>query len=300
MPSPELRRSRNRPPIIGGVLLALCLLLEGCSIALKLGYNQGGTLAFRWLDSYVDFDEAQAGRVRTALDEWFAWHRRSQLPDYADLLARAQVDLADDISPERMCGWATEVRSRLDLGLERATPAIADLMLTLTPQQIASIEKRNAEKNDEFRDDFLQRDPQRRRRAAIRRELERAEDLYGRLDEAQRELVTRAVAESPFDPVLVLQERKRRQQDAVAGLRRLIAARAGRGEAEAEVRVWSQRLMRSPRDDYRRHAERLTEYNCSFAASLHNATTPAQRRTAARKLKGYEDDVRALAGEAPS
>jgi len=282
------------------VLFALCLLLEGCSVALKFGYNQGSALAFRWLDGHVDFDEAQTARVRTALDEWFLWHRRSQLPEYAELLARAQLDLADDISAERMCGWATEVRSRLDLALERATPAIAELMLTLTPQQIANIERRNAEKNDEFRDDFLQRDPQRRRRAAIRREMERAEDLYGRLDDVQRELVARAVAESPFDPVLALEERRRRQQDAVAGLRRLIAARAGRSEAEAEVRAWSQRLTRSPRDDHRRYAERLTEYNCAFAASLHNATTPAQRRTAARKLKGYEDDVRALAGEAPS
>ena len=40
---------------------------------------------------------------------------------------------------------------------------------------------------------------------------------------------------------------------------------------------------------YRRYAERLADYNCSFAAALHNATSAAQRRAAVKKLKGYED-----------
>ena len=45
---------------------------------------------------------------------------------------------------------------------------------------------------------------------------------------------------------------------------------------------------------------RLVDYNCGYAAALHNLTTAEQRQKAAKKLKGYEDELRALAGEGAS
>jgi hypothetical protein len=83
---------RSRWSIIA-VLLAASLLVSACGMALRLGYNQGTSLAFRWLDGYAEFDDAQSLRVRAALEEWFAWHRRTQLPDYVELLARARGEL---------------------------------------------------------------------------------------------------------------------------------------------------------------------------------------------------------------
>ena len=296
MPPPVSRRLRRQSII--AALLALAVALTGCGLAVKLGYNQGSPLAFRWLDSYVDFDDAQSLRVRTALDEWFVWHRRTQLDDYADLLARAQSELPGPATPERMCFWGREIRARLEAGLERAAPTLAEVMPTLTPQQIANIEKRYAEKNEAYRDDFLDRVPAKRHKAAVKREVERAELLYGGLDDAQREFVARSVARSPWNGEIAYSELVHRQQDVLAMLRRLAANRLGRTEADAEIRAYAQRLERSPREDYRRYAERLAEHNCGFAAALHNLTSVEQRRAAARKLKDYEGDLRALAAEA--
>lgn len=296
MPPPVLRRTLFRRSIIAALLVA-ALALSACGIAVRIGYNQAGPIAFRWLDSYVDFDDAQSLRVRGALDEWFAWHRRTQMPDYADLLARAQTELAAPATPERMCSWGREIRARLDIGLERAAPALADVMPTLTVQQIANIEKRYADKNKDYREDFLHREPSKRRRAAIKREIERAELLYGRLDDAQHEFVARSVAQSPWDGELAYSERLRRQHDVLSMLRRLAANRASRAEADAEMRAYVQRLDRSPNETYRRYAERLTDHQCSFAADLHNLTTAEQRRGAARRLREYEGDLRALAAD---
>ena len=83
-----MRASTAKAAIIGGCLLAL-LLLGGCS-AVRVGYNQAPTLAWWWLDGYMDFDATQAPKVKDTLAQWFAWHRSTQLPDYADLLAAAQ------------------------------------------------------------------------------------------------------------------------------------------------------------------------------------------------------------------
>ena len=50
-------------------------------------------------------------------------------------------------------------------------------------------------------------------------------------------------------------------------------------------------------EDYRRYAQRQTDYNCGAVAALHNSTTAAQRQALAARLKGWEDDLRALAAE---
>jgi len=278
--------------------LALAMLLSSCGFAIRLGYNQGSSLAFRWLDGYAEFDDAQSLAVRTALDDWFAWHRRTQLPDYADLLAKAGVEMQGNLSAERTCAWAHDLRARFDTGLERAMPALSAILPTLKPAQIAHIEQRNEKRNGEYRDDFLQRDPAKRRKEAVKREIERAEDLYGRLDATQRAFVVRHVEQSPWDGELSYAERLRRQQDAVQAMRRMAAGPATREQAEAEIRAYVQRIDRSPNEAYRAYAQRLTDHNCEFAAALHNLTSAEQRQRAVKKLRGYEQDARILAAEA--
>jgi hypothetical protein len=121
--------------------------------------------------------------------------------------------------------------------------------------------------------------------------------LYGRLDDAQRARVAAGMARSPFDPELWLAERKQRQQDALQLLRKLTAEGASRAQAEGAVRVYVEHIERSPREAYRRYSERLAEFNCALGASLHNNTSPVQRRAAAAKLSGWEGDLRALVAQ---
>ena len=280
--------------------MALCTALVmtgGCS-ALRIGYNQAADLAYWWFDGYVDFNDAQSLKVRDGLAGWFAWHRSTQLPDYAQLLARAQSEVLADSTPARVCEWWATLGTRLDGAFERAVPVGADLILTMGPKQIQNMERRYAKANDEFRGDFLQGDPAKRHKLSIDRAIERSELLYGSLTDAQREQVARTVARSPFDAEVWFSERKRRQQDALQMLRRVSAEGAGRDKAEAALRAYIERWRRSPREEYRRYADALSEFNCSFAASLHNSTSAAQRQTAVQKLKGWEGDARALAAAA--
>ncbi|WP_176069314.1 DUF6279 family lipoprotein [Piscinibacter koreensis] len=278
------------------LLGALVLLLAGCS-ALKLGYGQAPGFMFRWIDGYIAVNDAQELRTREALRDWFAWHRREQLPDYAELLARARRDVAGDTTPERVCALWRDVKGLIGPAVERAAPAVGEILVTLSPAQIAQIERRNVERNAEYRDEHMQADPVKRRRAAAKRAVKRAEMLYGDLDAGQRELVAKLLADSPYDVEQFYAERERRQQDALQTIRTLVATRATPADAAAAVKAYAQRAERSPREAYRRQAERVADYNCAFAATLHNRTTPAQRETAARKLKRSEDDLRALAGE---
>lgn len=281
-----------------GLLIGALALLGACS-ALRIGYSQAPDLLYWYLDGYVDFNSSQTPRVREALTQWLAWHRRTQLPDYASLLVRAQTEVMADTTAARACEWQREVIQRADAAFDRAVPAVADFLLTVTPQQVQHVERRQAKANDEFRDEYLQPDPRKRAEQTLRRTIERAESLYGELTDAQRARVAEGLPRSPFNAELWLVERRQRQQEVLALMRKLGGDGAGREPAQAALRAYVQRMERSPREPYRRYAERLNEFNCAFAATLHNSTTPAQRRTAAQKLAGWEADARAIAADVP-
>ncbi|HEY2558585.1 MAG TPA: DUF6279 family lipoprotein [Caldimonas sp.] len=296
MPTFALPRPAGRSSIIAALGVALVLALGGCSLV-KVGYGQIDAIAFRWLDAYVDFDDAQSLRARTALADALAWHRRTQLPDYVQLLARAEAEAVDDTTPERMCAWAGEIRDRLDPILQVLAPAITDVALTLAPAQFTRIDERFAKTNEEFADEHLQKGSQRRQRAMVRREVDRAELLYGKLDDAQRALVVESVRSSPYSAELVDGERKTRQQEALAFFRRLRTSNPGRDEALVQVRAFLRAIGQSPREAYRAYAERVTAHNCALASALHNAASPGQRREAVKRLNGYRNDLRALIGD---
>ena len=276
------------------IIGALLALLGGCS-ALRIGYGTAPDLAYWWLDRYIDFNDAQTPRVREAIRQWFAWHRRTQLPDYAAQLARARLDVLADTTPARVCEWQGELVKRAHVAFDRIAPAAAEVMLTVTPEQIRYLDQRYAKFNDEFRDDYLQPDRAKRAEENLKRTVDRAETLYGRLEDAQRARITEGLARSPFDADVWFAERRQRQLDALQLLRKLTTESASREQALAALNGYVERLERSPREPYRRYAERLAEFNCAFAAGLHNTTTPAQRRTAANKLAGWEGDLRAIA-----
>lgn len=280
------------------IIAASLALLAGCS-AVRLAYNQGPELAYWWLDGYFDFNDQQAPLARASLAEWFAWHRSTQLEDYAAALARLQRQVQADATPEQACRWWDDLRQRAALAYEQGVPALAELVRTLKPEQVTHVEKRYHKADEDFKADFLQATPAERLQASIKRTVSRVETLYGSLDESQRALIARTMAASPFDAPRWLAERQARQREIVQTLRGLMADNADSARTQAALRVFAVHAAASPRPDYRSYNARLTSYNCEFAARLHNTTTPEQRRRAADKLKGWEDDLRALAPSRP-
>lgn len=282
-----------RQRIIRVLVLLLALALAACS-ALRLGYGQGPMLAYWWIDRYVDFDDVQAPRARAALDELFRWHRETQLADLTDLLARGQAQALEATTPAQVCRWNEELVARAMTAYLHALPAIAELAPTLQPDQLQHLARRYQRLNDEFRDEYLQDDPERRHAASVERAVDRAETIYGRLDDRQRSLIARMVAASPFDPVAWGAERRARQQDMLAHLNRWRLERTPPEQVQAELRRLGEGMLQSPREEYRAYQRRLTSYNCQIGAELHNAMTPRQRQHAAAKLKGWEDDLRSF------
>ena len=284
---------RLKTAIIWGLVLLAAALSSGCS-SLRLAYNNAPQLAWWWLDGYADFNREQQPAARQAVDSFFDWHRRSQLPDYAAWLSSIQPQFAETMNAAQACKLQEQVRDKIEPSLQRALVLAADVVPSLGEAQFKAIDKRFAKVNEKMRDDFLQPDAGDREAAAFERTLERAERLYGKLGAAQKRVIKEGLAASPFNPELWLAERQRAQRDVLLTLRKLVADRAGAEQRVAALRALAQRSERSPDPEYRAYQQRLAEYNCSFSARLHNATTAAQRDTARERLQGWVGDLRSL------
>ena len=283
-------------------MLLCAVLLGGCS-AVKLGYNQAPTLAWWWLDGYMDFSDEQSPPVKEAIGQWFAWHRATQLPDYANLLAAVQLQVMQPASAAQICRWNDDLRLRLGAAIDHGVPLAAALLPRLGPAQLAHLEKQYKKSNREFQEEFLQVQPDERRKASVKRIVDRAETLYGRLDDTQRQLIVAGAAASPFDPAQWFVERQALQAEVLQTLERLTAGGPARSDAAsnlAALQALGQRMQRAPPGPYRSYQQRLTEYNCALFAQVHNSTSAAQRQAARDKLKGWEIDVRTLAAQRPA
>ncbi|AEG91833.1 DUF6279 family lipoprotein [Ramlibacter tataouinensis] len=278
--------------IIG--LLALCLALAACS-AVKLSYNNLDEVAYWWLDGYLDFDTAQASRVRGDIARLHLWHRETELPRVEELLQGLERLAPGEVTAAQACDLFEQARKRLLAVAERAEPAIVTLALSLTPDQLQHLERRYARNNQEYRREWLRLPPGERLDQRLERIVERSERVYGRLEEPQLAVLRRQLAQSVFDPQRILAERQRRQQDMLQTLRQLQAPGLELAQARGLMRGYFERVQSSPDAAWRAHQEALTQEGCRSFAAGHNATTPAQRETAVQRLRGWQRDLRELA-----
>ena len=297
MPMPEMPVAMNvtlfsvRVSRIIGLLLAL--LLSGCS-ALRLGYSQAPELAYWWLDSYFDFTEAQTTRVRADLAVLHAWHRSNELPIYLGLLDKVQRLTPGNVTPEQLCELYNEFLPRLNAAADQAEPTLSAVTLLLKPEQLAQLARQLDKRSENWRENWLDGTPGERRARHVKRLVDRAEGLYGRLDAAQRATVREAVAASQYDAEMSYRESQRRHTDTLQTLRLIQSGGLGAERNRLEARGLLDRAVNSPDPIYRSQQIKLLQENCRTYAALHNSTSPSQRAKALETLKGYEADLRSL------
>jgi hypothetical protein len=285
-----------RKTLIIGLTLAALLLLQGC-VSMRLAYNHAPDYVYWKLDGFVDFNAEQKPRVKQAITDWMNWHRRTQLPDYARLIAAHRAEVRGEMAPAAVCALMDRARERIDKGWVQVIPAVADIALTLQPKQIEHIEKRYASVNDDYHRDHLQPTPAERQKAMAKRATDSAEKLYGRLHAAQLAVIEKGVAASPLNADLWSAELEDRQREGIATIRRLIAENATHDQAVAAFKSLVTRFRRSPLPEHAENERRVEAYNCGFWAAIHNSTTPAQRTHAAERLERWATDFQLLSDE---
>lgn len=274
--------------------MALVWGLAGCS-TVKFAYNQSPELAYWYLNSYLDFTSTQSAPVREALTQLQQWHRRTQLRTYADLLQKVEQVAPDALTPGQVCAVYDELREKISTVSDQLAPMASGVVIGFELAQVRHLEDHYANKNAEWRKDWMDASPQAQRTKRLAQIQDRFEMLYGRLTDEQKALLQASIAKSRFDAKISYAEYLRRQQDAVQTLQKIVTDKPPPAQAQTLVQDYLNRAITSPDPVYRSYQAALTQDSCASFAQLHNSTSTAQREAAVKRLQGYERDLRELA-----
>lgn len=270
--------------------------MYGCS-AVKIAYYQAPTLAYLYLDGYMDFSDAQSVLVKNELVQMHAWHRQTQLPAYIDLLQKVQQKLPQDITSSQACEVFADVRQKALTMTDYAEPTAVNLAKIFTQKQLDAMQRKFAKGNATWREDYLEGNAKDIFEKRQQRAIKRSEMLYGSISDKQRSLIAQQIEKSHFKPAQNYAERQRRQRDIVQTLGKVMASPQPPEATRNDLRGLLARSTASPDMAYRGYIEQVTQESCASFAELHNSTTPEQRKKAVEVLAGYEQDFKTLVGQ---
>jgi uncharacterized protein DUF6279 len=273
------------------VTFALCAawILGGCT-ALRLAYEHADTYLLYRANSYLDLDAKMSDELDERIDEFFAWHRKNALPQYARISEEAAKRLADGLSREDIVWGYDSLVANARQSLRVAAERIAPILDRLTPQQVAHLEKRFADDNRKFAREYLRGSEQDRRKRRAKRLEERLEDWVGNLSQAQLEKVKAFSERTPLYDELRERDRKRLQSELLDMVRK--------HEAQKRLPELAANWDKGRDQAHAAASEKFRQEYYALLLDLDKTMTQEQRTRAQANFRRYAEDFKILARRA--
>ena len=294
-----MRRDSKSPLVSAGrwLLLAAALWLSACSTGVRLGYNYAETLVAYSLDGYVGLTDEQQQLVKERATALVAWHRTTQLRDYAQLIETTRRKLDGPVTASDVMAFNQAINARLAALGERAAPDLAHLALTLSPDQIAKLQRKLANDNSKARRELVQFAGKESLDERVKKYAERADFWLGSLTREQLDLVRTSLAQRPDNAGWWIEERERRQRELLTVLQKIQTERPTEAIATQWLKTYFAQLQSPPDPERRRGIEQFRAGNAELIAQLVNSATPEQKAALSAKLGSFAGDFVALAAE---
>ena len=271
------------------VVLA-ALLLAGCS-SVQFFYNQLDWLVPFYLETYVELDDHQRTYLEQQVENLLKWHCATHLTEYARLLRQANTDFqADRMDETRLLELTRELERYWFEVTAEAAPAIANLLLTATDEQINELFKSFEARSDELRESLTERSEKEARDDYTERMRDELERWFGPLTEPQREAVS--IWGTRFVPLgeEALKTRQRwqtRLHESLAQRKDIPAFRRGIEQLLLDVRE-----LRTP--SYQARLEHNRDVTIELVEMVGHTLNAAQREHLASQVERYARDFEAL------
>ena len=276
------------------LVLAAGLILQGCS-AVRLGYGNADSIARWWMDQYLELSPEQDALSRERLARLFAWHRKTQLPDYVALLRQGKAFAAGQPTAGDALTLGDNIIRRVRVLAEQATPDLADLLATVTPAQIDRMAARFAEKNADLATEMrLAEGDAAQNKARYKRLLERAEYWLGDFSNEQESNLRRMVETQDPGGQFWFDERLRRQRELLDLMRQVQGERPPRERIIALLRDYAARFD-LPADPARlARAQTMRRASAELTVAILAMATSVQREHARQKFDDLIHDFTEL------
>jgi hypothetical protein len=287
--------SRRRPIRAASWILAGWMLATLCACGTQFVYNRLDWLTHYYLSNHVSLDGPQSRELLVNLREFHVWHRRTELPRYADFLERFADAAGQPLTRERLADGTLEIESFVRASVSQGAPDAARWLDGLRPAQIdelfASLEK----KEQKSRREHCRLDPAKRRAKSVDRFVENVEDWTGRLRRSQRELIATRLAKTSGDPCLDMsvQERSR------IAFRELVDRHHGQPDFAERIATFMTRPEDRWEPGYAAAYASNRQIILDLMTDLDRTMSPEQRARAVSRLREFARNLRKLAAEPP-
>lgn len=273
------------------------LLLVGSACTSGFVYNRLETLSYWYFANLVTLDDTQAQSLRSSLGRFFAWHRESELPRYADFAESIAKEGLAPVPRARIDAIADEMERLWRDVARKAAPDAARWLTGLTPQQRTELFASLGEKDDDLREEYCEADPTKTRKRRERSFISSVESWTGKLDTAQRDLVRRGLAGLPASACGWAESRIA----ARAAFRTLLERNLGTPQFAAQLETFMTRPEQNWTPEYRQQFARSRATVITALADLDQTLTKEQRAKRAEKLGELAADLRKIhaAGQKP-
>lgn len=271
-------------------LLALSLCIAACS-TLKLGYENLPRIATWQADRYLALDDDQEALVTRHTRELQRWHRQHLLPVYAGFLGRIEEALGSSVTATQVAAWRRELLDGWRPIARQIAPAVAELGLTLRPEQLDHLRRTLDKANAKAAEKYFPADPAERPTVRFRSLVERTESFLGEATEAQKAAIHHALPASLAQAERWWQARLARQRAVVGLLEGLSREQPPLPEAERRARAVLERLLDPAPED----AGEPPQAGDALTARVLGLATPGQRRHLIASLRNYRNDFSLLA-----
>lgn len=281
-------------------IFASIFILLACG-AVRIGFNNGETVSYWWLNSYVDFEDEQKPWVKSHLDQLFAWHHKTQLREYVELVSRIQQrDLATVTKAELLLDYQSGKKEVMDIA-NKAAPDLADLALSLKSEQIVNIEEKFAKNTAKFRKEYLSGDRASQQEFRFKKMMKQAEYWFGSFSRAQERQLRQLSDARPLNNELVLDNRMRRQTELLVLLKKVHSEKPSKEITIAMIKKY----VAAAEDHYGNKEQQaffnaLTDANAGLVAEMMHMATPEQRTHFVKALQDWISDFNRLSAKAAS
>jgi hypothetical protein len=284
--------------LLRAVLLALfaAAFFAGCT-GLRVGYNQADIILAWRANTYFDLDRDQRRDFSARLDRLLEWHRHEQLPEYAKFLTAAIDKSEHGVKVEDIAWFVDGFRARYRTIVNRGVADAAEVLSTLTPEQIVNLQKQFAKDNRKFADENeLESGVEKRKRARLKKSLSQIEDWAGNLTREQETKVGALLDPIPLIEHLRHQDRMRRQREFVE----ILKLRQNKPEFATRLHQWLLDWDHGRSPEYEHLAEEVYTQRLHFYVAVDKLLTREQRHRAVDRLQKFVDDCKALSKRPPA
>jgi len=191
--------------LIAALITCSVIFITACSF--KTLYNQLDYLIPSYVEGMVSLGDVLEKKVEQRSQLLINWHRNTQLKQYADWLRALQRDAGPQLTEAQLLQHVARLEFFWQSLSEKVNKEMADLLPLLNSDQRKELFASIADKNQDFRDDYVGLDEEERIDSFTESMFDNYENWLGDLTDEQEEAIELVASELRSTAALRLQQR---------------------------------------------------------------------------------------------